>query len=289
MFAKFDRKNTDPHTENMTGAKHTLPGFGIVDILCSFSAWKASDAHLYIGTRNELPRTFPKSKIDDYVDFRIASVRKSNNNVLILSLQLCHHNIVVVHNGEGKKKIPISKCVAGELSDGMTSSDDESVVAKGGQKVGSLKKGGAERVHCPSDVTYSDTRVLSSSDPLPTVADSRLGKKRKAKTGLHAAPAASAPVVGAAASAASKPVRAEERNAVAGSVGKVKAITTRLQKCVLPPENVSIEATAEILGLSGEYEEILFALLAGERRRMLYIRHLLCWGTPNSAGPETGC
>uniref|UniRef100_A0A1B0BUK1 Uncharacterized protein n=1 Tax=Glossina palpalis gambiensis TaxID=67801 RepID=A0A1B0BUK1_9MUSC len=69
--------------------------FEIADILYSFSAWKAFDAHLYIGTHNELLRTFPKSKIDDCDDFRTASVRKNNNNLLILSLQLYHHNIVV--------------------------------------------------------------------------------------------------------------------------------------------------------------------------------------------------
>uniref|UniRef100_A0A1B0GBN3 Uncharacterized protein n=1 Tax=Glossina morsitans morsitans TaxID=37546 RepID=A0A1B0GBN3_GLOMM len=112
---------------------------------------------------------------------------------------------VYVHNGEGEEKI---RTEVGELSDGMTSSDEKSVVAKGGQKVGPLKRGGAKRVRSPSDVSDRDTGVLSRSDSLPTVADSRQGKKRKAQTSSVAASVASALVLGAAASAASRPVRA---------------------------------------------------------------------------------
>ncbi|KAL9922406.1 uncharacterized protein ACN427_002972 isoform 1-T10 [Glossina fuscipes fuscipes] len=167
--------------------------------------------------------------------------------------------------GKGKKK-PAPKSVGG-MSDVTTSSDEELMVAKGGQKAGPLKGGGAKRNHSPSDVSDCDTTVegcMRRSDSMPTV--SRSVKRRRAKTGTVAAPVASAFVVGAAASAASRPVRTGERNAAAGPVSQVKAITNRLQKCVLSPDSVSLEAAAEVLGLSGEYEAILFGLIAENAR-----------------------
>uniref|UniRef100_A0A1B0GBC7 Uncharacterized protein n=1 Tax=Glossina morsitans morsitans TaxID=37546 RepID=A0A1B0GBC7_GLOMM len=167
-----------------------------------------------------------------------------------------------------EKKIPSPKNVGG-LSDETTSPDDESVVARGGQTYGPLKGGGAKRNHSLSDVSDSDTTVevnMRCSDSLPTVSGSRSVKRRKAKTGTVAAPVASAPVVGAAAPAASRPVRVEERNTAAGSIGKMKTITNCLRKCVLSPDNVSLGVAGELLSFGGEYEAVLFVLIAENAR-----------------------
>ncbi|XP_037896206.1 COP9 signalosome complex subunit 4-like, partial [Glossina fuscipes] len=65
---------------------------------------------------------------------------------------------------------------------------------------------------------------------------------------------------------ASRPVRAEERNAAAGSVSKVKAITTRLKEHVLSPDKVPLAAASELLSFGGEYEAIFFVLVAENAR-----------------------
>lgn len=122
--------------------------------------------------------------------------------------------------------------------------------------------GGAKRNHSPSDVSDSHTAVelnMRRSDSMSMVSGCRSGafKRRKAKTDPVVASAASALEVGAAASAASRSVRTEERNAAAGS-----AITTHLQKYVLSMDNASLQAARGLLGLGGECGIIFFVLVA---------------------------
>lgn len=86
----------------------------------------------------------------------------------------------------------------------------------------SLKRSGRKRNHSPPDVSDSDTVAdlnLRRSDSMPSVSGGPSGtiKRRKDKADSAVACTASAPVLGTAASAASRPVYAEGQSAAAVS------------------------------------------------------------------------
>uniref|UniRef100_A0A1B0G9Y0 Uncharacterized protein n=1 Tax=Glossina morsitans morsitans TaxID=37546 RepID=A0A1B0G9Y0_GLOMM len=199
-----------------------------------------------------------------------------------------------------EKEFRPEECCGEIVNQEITSSDDEVVVTKGGQKAGSLKGGVSKRNHSLSDMSDSDTEVelnMRRSDSMPTVSACCSGtvKSHKAKDGPAIESAASVLVLGAAASATSSPVYAKERRVAAVSVEKVKAITIRLQKCVLSLDNVSLQAASEHLGLRGEYEATFFVFVAENARLRGRIEELErgggCFtsGTPNNVGFTSRC